>query len=119
MSAMISESFGERLRYMRKNKCITQEKFALELGRLGGRVVNKSSVSQYEHNKRTPDAKSLVAIADYFNVTTDYLICGSKCSEKENLLITNFRTLDTEKKNMVIAYSEALCDCGKNQKEKI
>ena len=107
---MISNDFGERLKFLRKGRYITQEKFASELERLGCRVTNKSAVSQYENNKRIPDMKSLVTIADFFNVTTDFLICGSKCSENENQLIINFRTLDDEKKSMVIAYSKALCD---------
>ena len=107
---MISNDFGERLKLLRKDRYITQEKFALELEKLGCSVTSKSSVSQYENNKRIPDIKSLITIADFFNVTTDFLICGSKCDENENQLVINFRTLDNKKKSMVVAYSKALCD---------
>jgi len=107
----MTESFGERLRYLRQERHITQEKFAMELEKLGCKTIKKSAISQYEHNKRKPDMKSLIKIADFFDVTMDYLIRGSKCDECENQLLANFRVLGIEHKNMVAAYSKALVDC--------
>lgn len=37
--------------------------------------MSYSSLSKYQNNSQTPDANSLQSIADYFNVTTDYLLC--------------------------------------------
>ncbi|WP_123611016.1 helix-turn-helix domain-containing protein [Mobilisporobacter senegalensis] len=31
-------------------------------------------ISYYEHNYSTPDAQTLVKIADFFNVSLDYLL---------------------------------------------
>lgn len=36
--------------------------------------VSESAVSQYENGKRQPDQTILIKIADYFNVSTDYLL---------------------------------------------
>lgn len=35
--------------------------------------VSKQAISQYEKEQSTPSAEILIAIADYFNVSLDYL----------------------------------------------
>lgn len=57
-----------RLKELRKNKKISQLKLALDLG------LNQNSISRYENNEREADYKTLVAFADYFNVSIDYLL---------------------------------------------
>lgn len=64
----ISMALGERIRLIRLEKEMTQE----ELGKLLS--VGKSTISQYETNKSTPDAATISKIADIFNTTTDYLL---------------------------------------------
>ena len=39
--------------------------------------MSYSSLSKYQNDMQTPDAKAIERIADYFNVTTDYLLCQS------------------------------------------
>lgn len=64
--------FPERLKNLRKNKKITQEE-------LGKRInVTKVSVSGYENGNRMPDTETLQNIADYFNVSIDYLLGRSE-----------------------------------------
>src|SRR5690625_1517924 len=53
---------------MRTKKKITQE----ELGRKVN--VTKVSISGYENGNRNPDTDTLQKLADYFNVSTDYLL---------------------------------------------
>lgn len=60
-------TFGQRLRDLRLSKEITQKQLGATIG------VAESTVSLYEADKRTPDNVILGALADYFNVTTDYL----------------------------------------------
>ncbi len=57
-----------RLKELRKTKKISQLKLALDLG------LNQNSISRYENNEREADYKTLVAFADYFNVSIDYLL---------------------------------------------
>ena len=56
------------LKKLRKNKGITQA----ELGKVLG--VSPSTIGMYEQGRRTPDKNSLLALARFFNVTTDYLL---------------------------------------------
>ena len=60
--------FGERLRDLRQEQNIGQVELATKIG------VSKGIISLWEQGKREPTLSSLVAIADYFNVTIDYLI---------------------------------------------
>ncbi len=58
----------ERIKELRKEKVITMKR----LGEIIG--VSEGAVSQYENGKRQPDYDILKKIADFFNVTTDYLL---------------------------------------------
>lgn len=60
--------FHERMRSLRKEKGITQKEMAAELG------VGYRALQCYEYNERYPDVLGLVAIADYFDISLDYLM---------------------------------------------
>ena len=57
-----------RLKELRKKKKITQLKLALDLN------MNQNSVSRYENGEREADYSSLIAFADYFDASIDYLL---------------------------------------------
>lgn len=57
-----------RLKELREKKDISQLKLALDLH------INQNSISRYENGQREADYKTLIAIADYFNVSIDYLL---------------------------------------------
>ncbi len=57
-----------RLRELRKNKKISQLKLAMDLG------MNQNSISRYENMEREADYNTLIAFADYFDVSIDYLL---------------------------------------------
>ena len=57
-----------RLKELRKKKKISQLKLAMDLG------MNQNSVSRYENLERQADYETLIKIADYFNVSIDYLL---------------------------------------------
>ncbi len=57
-----------RLKELRKNKGISQLKLAMDLS------MNQNTVSRYETGEREADYKTLIKIADYFNVSIDYLL---------------------------------------------
>jgi len=63
------EIFMKRLKELRKEReGLTQRKFAQILN------VDKSTYDRYENRNAEPSYEVLVKIADYFNVTTDYLL---------------------------------------------
>jgi transcriptional regulator with XRE-family HTH domain len=61
-------TFGECLTQLRKEFGMTQDELAKELG------ITRGSLSMYETDKRFPDKDILKSIADFFSVSTDYLL---------------------------------------------
>ena len=60
--------FSTRLRILRQQYGLTQSELAKQLG------VSTSTIGMYEQGRREPDKDALLAIANFFNVTTDYLL---------------------------------------------
>lgn len=61
------QKLSERLFSLRKERNLTQENAAKELG------IALRSYCRYEKNEREPTVSVLVQIADFYNVTLDYL----------------------------------------------
>ena len=61
------ENFGERLRYLRKERNLGQVQLAKELD------VGKSIISSWELGICEPTLSNLVTIAKFFEVSIDYL----------------------------------------------
>ena len=57
-----------RLKKLRNNKGISQLKLAIDLN------MNQNSISRYESGAREADYATLIKLADYFNVSIDYLL---------------------------------------------
>ncbi len=60
--------FGDRLRELRKNKNLSQEQLGSILN------VSANAVYSWENNRTQPSIEAIKQIAEYFNVTTDYLL---------------------------------------------
>ena len=63
---------AERLQELRKEKKVTQQAVANYLG------INARTYQYYEGNDHRPDYETLIKLADYFEVTTDYLLGRSE-----------------------------------------
>ena len=61
-------SFSERLVSLRRSKQITQKQLAMELG------ISEIAVQNYESQRRKPAFDVLIALADFFTVSHDYLV---------------------------------------------
>lgn len=61
-------AFGQRLSELRKERGYTQKAFAQELN------VTERCIRAYENETRHPDYNGLLALADYFDVSLDYLV---------------------------------------------
>ena len=57
-----------RLKELRKKKGISQLRLATDLH------TTQNTISRYETGEREPGIDELIKIADYFNVSVDYLI---------------------------------------------
>lgn len=64
--------FGTQMKNLRKEKNMTQEQMAQELG------VSRQAVSNWENNKNLPDLEIIIRISRIFSVTLDDLILGGK-----------------------------------------
>lgn len=62
------EIFAERLGFLRKNAGITQSALAAAIG------INRTAITLMESGERAASIEVLCALADYFNVSIDYLV---------------------------------------------
>lgn len=60
-------TFSERIKALREKHDLTQE----ELGQIIG--VKRFSIYSYEKGRACPEMKGLIALAEYFDVSLDYL----------------------------------------------
>jgi transcriptional regulator with XRE-family HTH domain len=60
-------TLGNRITELRESRKMTQEELAKKLN------ISRASLSHYEKNRREPDYDTLQKIADYFQVSIDYM----------------------------------------------
>lgn len=72
--------------------------------------VEKSTYSTWKRKDRTPDAPTIVKIAKFFGVSTDYILTGEgyDIPEEEKKLIMLYEELNEEGARMLIEYAEFL-----------
>ena len=77
------------LRKLRKGKELSLKQLGNYLG------MSESTISLYENNKREPDIATLFKLADYFDVSVDYLL--DRESKKEASLPVTMLEKDAQK----------------------
>jgi transcriptional regulator with XRE-family HTH domain len=60
-------NFSDRLKELRNAHTVTQKQLSIDLN------ISERGIQAYELNERKPGLDALIAIADYFNVSLDYL----------------------------------------------
>lgn len=81
---------GELLAELRQDSGMTQK----ELGQI--LCVSSGTISNYENNVHLPDAEKIITIADYFHITTDYLLgrtSSSISSDALQCMVTENKTI--------------------------
>ena len=103
----------ERLKSLRKEKDLTLEELAQALG------MTKQVLSRYERGEREADYKTLVKIADFFEVSIDYLIghsvyyfpdmIGKKSDNDDEIEVLElYSSLSPSRKEDLMIYLRAL-----------
>lgn len=64
---------GDRLKMYRKAKNLTQKQLAYQL-QLSGHEFNELTILRIEHKTRFVSDMEIVALADYFGISTDELL---------------------------------------------
>ena len=106
-------TFGERSRYLRKEKGLSQIELAKALN------ISKACISMIEIGKNEPTAITLERYADFFDCTTDYLLGreegfdgshfptpAAELTQEEKRLLEVFRKLNTKNRMHALAYAE-------------
>lgn len=108
--------FSDISKNLRAEANLSQIELAKKLG------ISKACISMIEIGKNEPTAKTLIAYADFFGCSIDYL-CGREddfgiikktaevpaLSREETELLTYFKKLNNLQQQKVIGYCYALC----------
>ena len=98
----------KNLKFLRNKKGISQQQLADVIG------ISQQSINKYENHNIEPDISTLIAFADYFNTSVDYLIGNTDIDRKieavhqydlnneEAALIEKFRLLSREEKDSIL-----------------
>ena len=95
-------NIGTMILTLRKQKNITQEALAAELG------VTAAAVSKWEKGYTLPDILMLCALADYFEVTTDELL-GRCAVKKQAIVVTENEDLGKKITELAAKYNIKVC----------
>ena len=105
----------KNLKLLRNEKGISQQQLANILG------ISQQSINKYENHDVEPDISTLIAMADYFNTSVDFLIgrydneklSEFKIKESEKALINNYRNLNKSEKicvdTLIETYNNIRC----------
>ena len=77
--------FSQRLKYLRTEKKLTQNDMAELLG------ITRQGYAKYENGSGEPDINSIDKLANYFNVTTDYLLGRSDIKNPEEITYASIK----------------------------
>lgn len=103
-------TFGERLKELRLENELTQLELAKKL------FISKSSICKYEKDNNFPEASLLQKIADYFNVSVDYLL-GKSNVKSNNISKGKDELIYNKLKEILECYIEAGYDPNQITKE--
>ena len=70
---------GNRIKLLREEKGLKQDELSKILG------VSPSAIGMYERDEREPNDDITLKLAEFFNVTTDYLLGKSDNRNTENI----------------------------------
>ncbi|UOQ43389.1 helix-turn-helix domain-containing protein [Halobacillus salinarum] len=77
---------GKRIKQLRENNNLSQKRVSEALG------VSNVQLSRYESGSRQPDYETLKKIADYFEVSIDYLF-GRSFNSKDDIVTEEFDSI--------------------------
>lgn len=95
---------GEMLKKLRTEAKLSQYELGVKLG------VSQQAIGQWEKGSRDPDSTTIKNIANFFNVTTDYLM-GNSSGEANNL-----REVMAFSKNTTLKFMQKLIGDTRNGK---
>lgn len=113
-------TLGDRLREIRESKGLTQVFVSKKLG------IGNTTLSSYENNERKPDPDTLRKLADFYNVSADWLLGRTDIQEipkhfgdKEAIILKELKEVPEENWEEIRTYINFLkYTRGKSGKKK-
>ncbi len=113
-------NFGERLEYLIEERELTQRQVSNDLH------IAPTTLNGYIKGNREPDYGTLIRIAEYFEVTIDYLLgvanvrryADDPMDVREGDLVGIYRSLQPEKQNLLIDQAHLFYKYDMKQKER-
>ena len=114
--------FSEILYNLRERDGLSQSRFACEIG------FSQAAISAWENDTREPGIEALKRIAQYFNVSVDYLVGGTKekntkkstankLTTKAEELLDIFNGLDPMYQAQILEYARYIATRVNNTKK--
>ena len=107
-------SFGDNLRSLIEERNMTQKELAIQLN------IAPSTMGSYVQNTREPDFATLKLLANYFDVSIDYLLdnfTGKVANNQEAELLRIFRSLPDDQKSICIEQCRVFVRMNYQEKE--
>ena len=106
-------SLGENLRTLIEERDMTQKELAIKLN------IAPSTMGSYVQNAREPDFATLKAIANFFDVSIDYLLDNhteKTANRKEDELLRIFRSLEPGYQDICLEQCRVFIRVSPNEK---
>ena len=110
---MVMCDMVNRIKELREEKGMTQQRLSIELG------ITQEAVSGYENGRHCISVPCLLKLSEMFNVSCDYILCLSDIrnmtsvkdlSPEEIELISEYRTLLPSERAMLKGYIKGISD---------
>lgn len=107
--------FSCRLKELRNNKNISQKELATVM------FVSQQTIAKWETDKATPNPDTLLRLANFFNITVDFLIGRTNfINSRESVIypvVEKYKKLNTAGRNKVDEYINDLINSGNYSEE--
>lgn len=71
----LGDGMKNRLKELRKSRKLTQVALQMQTG------IEQALLSKYETEERIPPTETLLKLAEYYNVSIDYILCRTEKPE--------------------------------------
>lgn len=68
----LGDTMDNKLRQLRKERKLTQVELQMRTG------IEQSLLSKFENGERVPPTETLIALADFYHVSIDYILCRTE-----------------------------------------
>lgn len=100
----MTENIAERIQQLIKERNETATHVLTQL------KLSPNALSEWKRGKAKPSSDAVIKIAEYFNVSTDYLLSGkiinTDLRKEEQSLLLLYRQLSETGKEKVLSYAE-------------